>query len=388
MTVHAAKGLEFPVVILADMTAGLARDAPDKHVDPARGLAALRLLGCAPVELVENAELERLRDQAEGVRIAYVAATRARDLLVVPAIGDGPLEGWLQPLDRALYPERKLRRASEPAPGCPAFGEASRIPRAQDPPGEAETSVRPGLHRFEGSGHDVVWWDPATLPVAGAENFGLRQEEVLLPEPEAEREGQERYEAWQRSRAERLEAGRRRTRDVVVVTELDEGPALFEASIELAATERDPRRPAGVRFGTLVHTLLRDLPLDAGAEQIATLAELHRALLDATPAETAAAATAAGRALAHPVFDRARRAAARGDCFREPPFVLALADGRILEGTIDLAFAEDGRWIVIDYKTDADVEASRARYEVQLAWYLYAVERVKAQPAEGVLLAV
>jgi ATP-dependent helicase/nuclease subunit A len=37
MTVHGAKGLEFPVVILADLTAGLAQREPDQYVDPKRG---------------------------------------------------------------------------------------------------------------------------------------------------------------------------------------------------------------------------------------------------------------------------------------------------------------------------------------------------------------
>ena len=48
---------------------------------------------------------------------AYVAATRARDLLVVPAIGDEPWEGgWLDPLNRALYPPPGARQTAERAP--------------------------------------------------------------------------------------------------------------------------------------------------------------------------------------------------------------------------------------------------------------------------------
>ena len=67
-----------------------------KTTDPADGLAAMRLLGCAPWELIDNETEEHLRDRSEGVRIAYVAATRARDILVVPTVGDGPIEGWTQ----------------------------------------------------------------------------------------------------------------------------------------------------------------------------------------------------------------------------------------------------------------------------------------------------
>src|SRR5919205_4573742 len=99
MTVHAAKGLEFPVVILADMTANIASRDPDRYVDPDRKLCALRLMRCAPHDLADHEVEERGREEAEGVRVAYVAATRARDLLVIPGVGDQPLEGgWLSPL--------------------------------------------------------------------------------------------------------------------------------------------------------------------------------------------------------------------------------------------------------------------------------------------------
>jgi ATP-dependent exoDNAse (exonuclease V) beta subunit len=388
MTVHAAKGLEFPVVILADMTATLARNDPDKHVDAERGLAALRLLGCAPEDLVDNADLEHERDEAEGVRIAYVAATRARDLLVVPAVGDAPLDGWLKPLDRAIFPERKDRRASLPAPGCPPFGDSSVIPRAQDRPDLPVTSVRPGLHRLGAPGHEVVWWDPLVLGPPAVENFGLRQQEVLAEQAGADEAGRSRYEEWRRRRAETLEAGKRKTREVVVVTELEEGPYGAQPRITFATTERAPGRPSGVRFGTLVHTLLRDTALDAATAEIARLAQLHATILGAPAEESVAAVLAVERALRHSVFERARAAAARGAAFREPPFVVALDDGRLLEGTIDLAFEENGRWIVVDFKTDADVGSRRERYEIQLAWYLFALERVKGGLVEGVLLAV
>ena len=42
MTVHKAKGLEFPVVILADPTCAAARDTPSRHVDPAAGYGSSR----------------------------------------------------------------------------------------------------------------------------------------------------------------------------------------------------------------------------------------------------------------------------------------------------------------------------------------------------------
>ena len=122
MTVHGAKGLEFRVVILADLTANLAAREPDQFIDGAKRLergpaAALRAAGAGGNEPQESA-----RERAEGIRVAYVAATRARDLLVVPALGDEPFDGWLSPLNKALYPSRANWRTRQRAAGCPEFG--------------------------------------------------------------------------------------------------------------------------------------------------------------------------------------------------------------------------------------------------------------------------
>ena len=116
MTVHTAKGLEFPVVILADLTTRLSRQEPDLYVDTRQGVCATALVGCAPWDLLDHQPDEALRDRAEGMRVCYVAATRARDLLVVPAVGDEPLaESWLEPLHKArrrylrgLHRERRV----------------------------------------------------------------------------------------------------------------------------------------------------------------------------------------------------------------------------------------------------------------------------------------
>ena len=124
MTVHAAKGLEFPVVILADMTANLAAyptSTSTRRRDCARCGCSVHAVGIAGSRAGEGARA------AEGVRVAYVAATRARDLLVVPAVGDGELDGWVAPLNKAIYPARGESRKSRCADGCPDFGESSAL---------------------------------------------------------------------------------------------------------------------------------------------------------------------------------------------------------------------------------------------------------------------
>ena len=53
---------------------------------------------------------------------------------------------------------------------------------------------------------------------------------------------------------------------------------------------------------------------------------------------------------------------------------------------MDLAFLENGEWTVVDFKTDSQLSASKARYERQVQWYVHALSRLTGQPAKGVLL--
>lgn len=91
MTVHQAKGLEFPVVVLWDARAAWAERARYEPwlVDRDGRGWALRLdtLRYEQPPQLEIDRRERLFREAERKRLAYVAATRARDLLVIPRFG-------------------------------------------------------------------------------------------------------------------------------------------------------------------------------------------------------------------------------------------------------------------------------------------------------------
>jgi ATP-dependent helicase/nuclease subunit A len=76
------------VVVFADLSCSLVRRRAARHIDPTCGLCAVRLAGCTPVDLLRNEAAEIAKDEAESMRVAYVAATRARDLLVIPVVGD------------------------------------------------------------------------------------------------------------------------------------------------------------------------------------------------------------------------------------------------------------------------------------------------------------
>ncbi len=384
LTVHGAKGLEFPVVILADLTANIAAREPDQYVDAKRRLCATRLLRCAPRELAENEPRESLRERAEGVRVAYVAATRARDLLVIPAVGDEPfpVEGWLSPLHKAIYPARANWRRSTPAEGCPDFGSASVLLRPLEYDRQEEFSVKPGLIQPEYGQHEVVWWDPAKLNLNVDGGLGLRKREILSDDGGTSLAA---YRTWEQQHAQLLAEGSRPQFEVFLASQAADSPPgpLPEVIAELIA--RPGVRPGGRRFGALVHAVLRDVELDASTEAIAGLAALNARILGAPDEESDAARDAVAAVLAHPLLVRSR-AAER--CHREYPIVLPLDDGRLLEGVIDLAFVENGVWTVIDLKTDADSAERRAQYARQLRWYGYALTKLTGMPARLCLLGV
>jgi ATP-dependent exoDNAse (exonuclease V) beta subunit len=427
MTVHKAKGLEFPVVILADMTAKLRNDRADRSIDRARHACYLRLGRWTPIELATNEAAEIERDEAEGVRIAYVAATRARDLLVVPGVGDVAWDGgWTSPLNGAIYPEPQRRRTSGVAPGCPPFKTDSVWKRPDNDP-STPTTVCPGLHTFtpaEGEPYSLVWWDPHEphFHLGVEPTLGIKREALIMKDvpDEIVEEGLREYRKWQASRAEAIGKGSMASLRVRTATEwaatsdeaggdapLDREPPAQRGLFEEEATTRPatrsdatvsivdvrgPHRPGGARFGELVHAVLASAPLDADRSRIEDLADMQGRILSAPPEEVAAAADTVRRVFAHELLARAREAAARGACRRETPVTCTRQDGalvELIEGIVDLAFEEEGRWTVVDYKTDRELAASgEERYRRQVGLYASAIAQATGAPASGVLVRI
>jgi ATP-dependent exoDNAse (exonuclease V) beta subunit len=397
MTVHKAKGLEFPVVILADMTCRLSRDDASRYLDAERRLCAMRIGGWAPADLHDHELEEVARDQAEGVRLAYVAATRARDLLVVPALGDDPWDGgWISPLNRALYPPLASRREPKRGPKCPAFKSRDSVLQRPNDETARPTTVAPGRHDMPG-GYSVVWWDPAALELGAKPAFGVRRDDLIVKDVPRNviADGRGRYDRWRLARLDARAAGAVPTMSVQTVKEwtADESRDLPPAARAIAVTVSE----AGVRagdstfggapFGVLVHAILAQAPFEADREALERVARVEARVLSLDAGVAAAAAERASRVLRHPLMARAASAARRGACRREAPVTLRLPDATLLEGVADLAFEEGGQWTVVDYKSDREIaEAGEARYRRQVALYAAAVAQATGAPATAALL--
>ena len=388
MTVHKAKGLEFPVVILCEITSPFSSGA-SRHVDPDRKLVAMRLAGGSPWELLEHEDSESERDRAESLRLLYVAATRARDVLVVPVVADEPQKsGWVGPLLPSLYPREKAHRFAMVAPGCPRFpGDDTVLER---PPSAAVASaIRPGLHKPERGRHEVVWWDPSLFENPLATKPGLRRHTLLqASEGDEPGEGGREYEHWIERRAGILEKGSAPRYRVATVTRLveTEKPAVAgSADVLVAEVEgRDLLRPGGKRFGALVHEVLARAPLDATPPDVAALAESLGRILGNPEEERKAGASAVARALAHPLLERARSSSV---VFRETPLVYREPTGRLVEGVPDLVFRnEESAWTVVDFKTDLRLDIAGEVHRSQVALYRLALEEATGIRAEGWLL--
>jgi len=397
MTVHKAKGLEFPVVVLADMTAKETPSEPSRWVDVSRELCAMRLAGCEPPDLRDHATEELAREREEAVRLAYVAATRARDLLVVPAVGDVRQEGWLAALNPVIYPPLDRCRAPENrrAPGCPEFGEDT-VLRDEGSSAPA-TSVAPGLHRPEVGSHSVVWWDPSKLRLDAQESGGLRQQELLQADEGGSQSdaGIRAHSRWQEDRAQTRNSAAMPSLRVETATGLataeGERGELFSlvGDVTIESIDVASGRPSGRRFGNLVHAVLAAVDLDADPEALLPIVDAYRRALGATEQEAEAAEATIAAALKHPILRRAAAAAINGHCRREASLTLRTENGTLVEGYVDIAFWERDptpSWTVVDFKTDAEIGGRLEAYQRQVGIYVRGVTEATGAPATGVLL--
>jgi ATP-dependent helicase/nuclease subunit A len=372
MTVHKAKGLEFPIVILADITCNETHGSASRYVNAEENLAAMTICGLKPVDVSRNEGAEIERERAEAVRVAYVAATRARDLLVVPALADEKVPGkWLSIFNDALYPTTPpIERAG--------FGKDA-TKRPFDYHDRAEETVRPGDYQFEG--YRVTWWDSQSLRLHVPIILGIPQQELLGREaPPGLIEGDiAAHRAWRAERDATVEKGSRPSMRVETAIER----ALRGGDVPAVEVITAGRSAAhGARYGALLHAVLA--VIDFASPDVRRIAALQARILGAPDQEVESVVGAVEALIAHPIL---RRAVVSKSVRREVPLTLT-EDDVLIEGVADLAFEENDGWIVVDFKTDAEIAGRLDLYKRQVGIYTRAISAATGRPATGVLVHV
>ncbi|TIP11325.1 exodeoxyribonuclease V subunit beta [Mesorhizobium sp.] len=116
VTMHSAKGLEWPVVIPVNSST---RFKPQDQFVYRQSDKTLHWIvgGVEPPDLAAAREEEEAREARQRERIWYVATTRARDLLVIPELPGAPARSWsrVMNLGQAILPEINVELLPEPA---------------------------------------------------------------------------------------------------------------------------------------------------------------------------------------------------------------------------------------------------------------------------------
>jgi ATP-dependent exoDNAse (exonuclease V) beta subunit len=383
LTVHRAKGLEFPVVILADPTTNLTRDA-ERVVDVERGVVALRLAGKAPWDLTDGAPLEEARGRAESLRCAYVAATRARDLLVIPVVTDKPAfpeTGWLSLLSTAAVRGPRARLGD--------FGFVGADSVLERPDNQASGArIAPGLYRMAG-GTETLVLCPETLTRSVSGAGGVSGSSLVAKGGDPEHHARElaSLEAAEQRRGEIVRAASVKSVTTSTVTARSQ-LVVASRTVESWVVPVAARGAGGKRFGTLVHAVLAAVSLDADEEAVRRVATTFARFDDGPPREVEEAVARVVRALASPHFDVIRRASR---VYREVPVTVRTPDPPVvLDGVVDLLLVEPSELVVIDFKTDdpdAMTAEARARYASQVGLYADALaDTFEGRPARLALL--
>jgi ATP-dependent helicase/nuclease subunit A len=407
MSIHAAKGLEFPVVCVADLGRAPNMSVPDLLLDGERiGLRLARLDGAEAIPSLEFDELcqDRKRAQAEEEeRILYVAMTRARERLILSGSCDferwpdarqgAPTISWLGP---ALATELPMLVKAREQPihdlAAGASGRATVRCRLNVPASASEAREERGRPLSS----DPSPSEPTPLQLSFSELSSLdRSSAELFSEERSSSEPCSRRQASGR-RSAAVEAAGPETLSYTALSELERCGYRYYLERVLGLPEnRSAARPEPGREGldarargTLVHRLLETTdfarPVAHTPEDVAQAA---RALgVRAGPREREELATLVGTAAES---ELAERIAAADGVRREHPFAFASPAGPLITGVIDLLAHEggDGR-LVVDYKSDRvspedDLPALVSRdYGLQRMIYALAVLRDGARKVE------
>jgi ATP-dependent helicase/nuclease subunit A len=314
MTVHGAKGLEAPIVVLPDLGAGRASQvvrwtaAEEAGVELPLWAPRARQDHQPPAYMEVKGEDDRRRQEEEN-RLLYVALTRAEDRLLVCGLGEPDPESWHGKVAAGFRRLAAERGAAAQSPfGHLAFG----APAACDFGGE-------GAWRHECPQRLEPIEDRAAADAAAQEASPLPDWATRPAPPES--------------------------------AETAIAPSTLPGEGETPAAAPHGRAdPHGRRFrrGRLVHALLQHLPERDPAEREAAarrfLARPGHGLSDEEQAELLREVLA--------IVDAPALAAAFGPgSLAEAPIVGRIA-GRLVSGQVDRLVVTPDRVLVLDYKTN------------------------------------
>ena len=332
LTIHSAKGLEFPVVALGDMGKAAGGRSNGLMVDDQLGVLPKIVdeSGDGPAAYELAKLLETSRDDAESRRLLYVAVTRAKDLVLLSGSAGrnkggelSKLGGWLGLVADAL-PIDSLDAASiAPESSAP-------VTTTVRSPFELTATLYP--EAFEPARRAAVVTPPTSQITTTATTATTTLPDLVEPikrDQTVDLAGEEASEA-------RRDPPRRVWR---VVPE-----------------ERTRARPPTWVIGTLVHKAIERWRFPADDPEINTwLAALAResGIIDRREADFAVkgAMSLLDRFADHPLRHTLERAEHR---MHEVPYAVKDKDssGRVREGYIDLLYRLDGRWTILDFKVD------------------------------------
>ncbi|HEY0520639.1 MAG TPA: UvrD-helicase domain-containing protein [Ilumatobacteraceae bacterium] len=379
MTVHAAKGLEFPITVVAGLGGA---DAPNASTGLRwhEGAPSVRLGKMTSARLNDIAAVERQRARTEEARLLYVAFTRAKDHLVVSMHhkAAGCAAGRL--LAAVSSPEAMSRAecidVAQPVPHPPSH-ERPAMPDRGEPSDEPDEFDRT-------SGQVRRIWTPSGLAKALGDAAGPTSD-VTLVQGSLFVDVEEIAEDDSVAPGERFGAavGRRQA-------DTDDREATDPGNRkEPQANDRPSRR--GGRFGTAkgsaVHAVMQQVALDDPTRGLGTLVDV--------------ASEAEG------VLDRRRdielmvNSLLRGDLFRRMQesancrremYVGAQFGEVTVWGYVDAVFVNpDDTLTLVDFKTDTLITSSlelAVRYRPQMSAYVAALEQATGMRVSEAWLAV
>ncbi|MBG0833401.1 ATP-dependent helicase [Planomonospora sp. ID67723] len=436
MTIHASKGLEWPVVIVPGMSQVLSKSGtptvgtvfparpvvspkwtenPRKLPYPLRGDASdlPGLAGLAREELAEFDERCRDRDLMEERRLAYVAVTRAHYLLIASGYRWGSAARPLEPSDFLVEIRETCGRVAAWPPGIeegatnPLLAEPAETVWPVTPEGARYEAIVDGSFLVEAALRSLAG-PPAPDEPAGPAVPVRAGTPAPAHEPDGERTGpgegaersdpeggedprltglrgwdRERAKAWERDAElllrERERNRRRGGRQVELPTYLTVS-SLVTLAADPKALARQIRRPVPkkpaplARRGTSFHQWLESR---WGQQRLLDELELPGAGDEAEESE----------ALLAELRERFEESewAGREPLDIEVPFETMIAD-RLVRGRMDAVFrAPDGRYEVVDWKTGRRLmETTRSAAAVQLAAYRLAWSHLAGVPLDQV----